>query len=194
MSGHGITGGILAGGRGLRMDGRDKGLVQVSGGSLVERTVARLRPQVQSVVISANRNLDRYAQCGFPVHADDSAGFLGPLAGIATLLAAVHTQFLLTVPCDTPDFPEDLALRLHQRLIESGADAVVTHDGEQRQFLFALYRCSLAQNAAAALAAGERAVWRWQEKLNMVECEFAGAQHAFTNFNSSADIASDAVD
>lgn len=188
MSATDVTGGILAGGRGMRMGGRDKGLIEVRGKAMVELTCERLRPQVGTILISANRNLDRYRELGFPVHADDSGGFLGPLAGIATLLARVQTPFLVTVPCDTPGFPADLVTALLNRQRETGADVVVTHDGEQRQFLFALYRRELADLAERALESGERAVWRWHEKLEVAECLFPGATQAFTNVNSVSDI------
>ena len=186
-----VSGGILAGGRGLRMGGRDKGLIQMRGGSLVELTCARLRPQVADVLISANRNLDRYQELGFPVHPDDSGGFLGPIAGIATLLSHATTPFLVTVPCDTPGFPSDLVNQLWLRQQATQADVVVAQDGEQRQFLFALYRCSLAGVAQHAVDSGERAVWRWHEKLDVAECLMPGAAAAFLNLNSDADLRSD---
>lgn len=189
MSATDVTGLILAGGRGMRMGGRDKGLIEVRGKTLVQLTCERLRPQVATVLISANRNLDRYQELGFPVHADDSGGFLGPLAGIATALVRVKTPFLVTVPCDTPDFPVELVARLYARQAETGAEVVVTHDGEQRQFLFALYRRELAEEAERALNSGERAVWRWHEKLEVAECLFPGAAQAFTNVNSDSDLA-----
>lgn len=182
-----VTGGILAGGRGLRMGGVDKGLVLHEGRELVAHVIARLQPQVQGILISANRNLDRYAAFGFPVFADDDDGFLGPLAGIARLLRETTTDFLVTAPCDTPELPEDLVQRLLVRQFETDADAVVAHDGEQRQFLFALYRRSLAGSAAAALAAGERAVWRWQETLDLAEAPVGDAT-AFANLNTRADL------
>ncbi|HWT14960.1 MAG TPA: molybdenum cofactor guanylyltransferase MobA [Patescibacteria group bacterium] len=182
-----VTGGILAGGRGLRMGGVDKGLVLHEGRALVAHMIERLEPQVGGLMISANRNVDRYSTFGFPVLTDDDEGFLGPLAGIARLLREVETDFLVTTPCDTPDFPEDLVARLLARQTETGADAVVAHDGEQRQFLFALYKRGLADSAAAALAAGERAVWRWHENLNLAEAAVPGGD-AFANLNSRADL------
>lgn len=191
MSATQVTGGILAGGRGLRMGGRDKGLIEVGDHTLIELTCARLRPQVASILISANRNLDRYEECGFPVHPDDTGGFLGPLAGIATLLARVQTPFLLTVPCDTPGFPSDLVAQLLQRQQATGADVVVAQDGEQRQFLFAVYRRELAEQAARALESGERAVWRWHEKLEIAECSLPGSAAQFRNVNSEHDLVSD---
>lgn len=183
-----VTGGILAGGRGLRMGGLDKGLVEHRGRALVASVRERLQPQVGPLVISANRNLDRYAAFADRVLSDDDGGsFLGPLAGIARMLRAVETEFLVTVPCDTPALPLDLVARLCDRQSATGADAVVAFDGEQRQFLFALYRRHLAASAASALASGERAVWRWQNDLAIVEAEF-GEPTAFANLNSRSDL------
>jgi molybdenum cofactor guanylyltransferase len=183
-----VTGGILAGGRGLRMGGVDKGLVLHEGRELVAHMIGRLKPQVRGIVISANRNVDRYAGFGHPVLTDDEDGFLGPLAGIARLLRAIDTPFLVTTPCDTPDFPDDLVQRLLDARQQHDADAVVAHDGDQRQFLFALYRRELADSARTALAGGERAVWRWHEDLNLVEARVDGSSGAFANLNTRADL------
>jgi molybdopterin-guanine dinucleotide biosynthesis protein A len=183
-----VTGGILAGGRGLRMGGVDKGLVQHEGRELVAHIIERLRPQVGGILISANRNVDRYSRFAFPVFTDDDDGFLGPLAGIARLLRETTTPFLVTTPCDTPDLPTDLVARLLERQRETGADAVVAHDGEQRQFLFALYRRELAASARAALEGGERAVWRWHDDLKLAEARLDGQAAAFANLNTRADL------
>ena len=183
-----VTGGILSGGRGRRMGGLDKGLVLRDGRELVAHMIERLRPQVAGIVISANRNLDRYRAFGTPVYADDNDDFAGPLAGIAGLLQVCTTEFLVTTPCDTPEFPENLVQTLLARQQESGADAVVVHDGEQRQFLFALYRRELAAAARDAVVSGERAVWRWQEELNLVEARVDGGAGAFANLNTRADL------
>lgn len=183
-----VTGGILAGGRGMRMGGVDKGLVLHEGRELVAHMIERLRPQVGTILISANRNVDRYARFAHPVFTDDDDGFLGPLAGIARLLRETETPFLVTTPCDTPEFPADLVHRLLQRQRETGADAVVAHDGEQRQFLFTLYRRELAASARAALEGGERAVWRWHEGLNLAEARLEGQAAAFENLNSKSDL------
>lgn len=183
-----LTGVILAGGEGRRMGGADKGLQLLDGRPLVHWVLDRLRPQVGRVVISANRNLDRYRAFGTPVYADDNDDFAGPLAGIARLLQVCTTEFLVTTPCDTPEFPENLVQTLLARQQESGADAVVVHDGEQRQFLFALYRRELAAAARDAVVSGERAVWRWQEELNLVEARVDGGAGAFANLNTRADL------
>ena len=94
----------------------------------------------------------------------------------------------MTTPCDTPEFPSDLVQRLVDRQRETGADAVVAHDGEQRQFLFALYRRELADSARNAIESGERAVWRWQEELRLEEARVGDDGAAFANLNSKADL------
>lgn len=185
---HDISGCILAGGRGLRMGGADKGLIAWQGKPLAQHMLERLAPQVGSVSIIANRNIDRYQALGVPVRPDATQGFLGPIAGITTALAACTTPLLVTVPCDTPGFPADLVDRLAEALANTTADVAVVHDGEQRQFLFALYRQSLASRAEAALEAGERAIWRWHEKLAVVEVPMPGTSEQFANFNSAQDV------
>jgi len=188
-----ITGCILAGGRGLRMGGADKGLIPWQDKPLAGHMLDRLAPQVGSVLIIANRNVDRYqalsaAGVTTTVLPDGTPGYLGPIAGITTALGAAQTPFLVTVPCDTPGFPADLVTRLHDALAGSNADVAVTHDGEQRQFLFAMYRTAVLGSARAALEAGERAVWRWHEKLEVVEVPFVDAASQFANFNSKQDV------
>lgn len=94
---------ILAGGQGRRMGGADKGLLDYRGRPLVEWVLDALAPQVAEILISANRNLDRYARYGRRVLPDALPDFPGPLAGVLAALDAVDTEWLLAVPCDTPD-------------------------------------------------------------------------------------------
>ncbi len=137
-----VTAAILAGGAGKRLGGRDKGLESLAGRPLIAHVIERIRPQVDDVIIVANRHLDEYAAYARVV-ADDSPGFLGPLAGIATALARCETEWLLTASVDVPQPPLDLA----SRLTRTSAEVAVAHDGERRQPLFALYSTKLA-NAA----------------------------------------------
>ena len=131
--------------------------------------------QVARIVVSANRNLERYAALGFNVVADDVVGFAGPLAGIAAIAARVETPWLLTVPVDCGDVPP----RLLESLSAAGVDDVdvcVAHDGERRQPLFALYRV-----AAARMAPANEAVWRFQDGLR---CREAHVAARFANRNT----------
>ena len=107
-----ITGLVLAGGRGLRMGGTDKGLQVLAGKPLALHALERLRPQVGALLVNANRNTAAYATFGVPVCPDTVEGFAGPLAGFLAGLVHCRTPWLLTVPCDSPRSPTDLAARL----------------------------------------------------------------------------------
>ena len=176
-----ITAAILAGGAGSRLGGRDKGLEPLAGWPLVAHAVAALRGQADTLLICANRNLQRYVEFA-PVCADTTADYAGPLAGIAAALAACRTEWLLTVPVDCPLLPADLTLRLHAQA--GAAHASVAARGARREPLFALYRRELAGAAIAALERNE-SVWRWQEHIGAIEVDFPG--EAFVNLNTSED-------
>src|SRR3954468_12443603 len=117
-----VTGVILAGGRGSRMGGADKGLQNFRGMPMGMFTLLRLAPQVGELMINANRNLAAYESFGVPVWPDSLADYAGPLAGFLTALEHCETEYLVTVPCDTPLFPQDLVQRLAQALEREGAD------------------------------------------------------------------------
>ena len=119
-----ITGLILAGGRGQRMGGRDKGLQLYDGRPLAAHVLARLAPQVGAVLISANRNHAAYSALGADVVSDETQDFAGPLAGMLSGLRAAKTEYVLTVPCDSPLLPDDLALRLTAALTESAQSSL----------------------------------------------------------------------
>ena len=192
-----VTGLILAGGRGTRMGGLDKGLQPLRGEPLALHVARRLAPQVGAMVISANRNLDAYASLGAAFQAsvvsDDSGDFPGPLAGMLAGLRAARTPLVLAVPCDAPNLPSDLCGRLGTALAASSADiaTVVTQGSDGRATLhpvFALLRTSLADDLSAWLAAGERKVRAWYARHKHVEVAFVD-EHAFYNANSLQELA-----
>ena len=154
-----ITGLILAGGRGSRMAGADKGLELYRGQTLAAHALERLAPQVGTLMVNANRNLERYQALGVPVWPDDVPDYPGPLAGMLAGLAHCETTFLATVPCDTPHFPLDLVARLTQGLQSADADIAVacTRSGAELspQPVFCLIKTSLRDALAAFIAAGE---------------------------------------
>ena len=117
-----ITGVVLAGGRGSRMGGLDKGMQLYGGLPLAQHSLRRLQAQVGTVLLNANRNLDQYRAFGAPVVTDTIADFAGPLAGFIAAMENCHTPYLVTVPCDTPQFPVDLVARLAQALARESAD------------------------------------------------------------------------
>jgi molybdopterin-guanine dinucleotide biosynthesis protein A len=138
-------------------------------------------------LIVANRHLDVYSGYAKTV-SDHAPGFHGPLAGVASALAACTTPWLLTVPVDCPEPPHDLATRLLQAAQADAVDAVVAHDGERRQPLFAIYRCTLADSAANAVASGH-GVWFWQEAIGARELDFSDRRRQFHNLNTPEEFA-----
>ncbi|MFM0337871.1 molybdenum cofactor guanylyltransferase MobA [Paraburkholderia fungorum] len=192
-----VTGLVLAGGRGMRMGGVDKGLQPLRGEPLASHVLKRLAPQTGALLISANRHPDIYAGLGAPfgaeVIADTLAGFPGPLAGLLAGLRAAHTQYVLSAPCDTPGLPDELAVRLGEALDSNHADiaTVTTADAAGNVSLhpvFALLRTSLADDLTAFLEAGERKVRAWYARHKTVEVVFAD-ERAFYNINSLQELA-----
>lgn len=188
---HDITGLLLAGGEGLRMGGCDKGLQRFNGVPLAARVLQRLSPQVGTVLISANRHLDDYRQFGCDVISDALPGFQGPLAGMHAGLQQCQTAWLLSVPCDAPFLPPDLAQRLGDAAVAGHADlayAVTNAQGMQREHpVFALMRRELRDDLASYLATGGRKVRAWQAGVRAVAVLFDDAQ-AFSNLNTANEL------
>ena len=180
---HDITGLVLAGGLGRRMGGEDKGFVELAGRPMVAHVVDALRPQVGPLLISANRNLDRYATFGDAVVADSLPGYLGPLAGILSALQRTTTDFLVTVPCDAPLVAPDLVRRLHEACVAGAADVAVATDGARRQPVFLLLRTGIAPSLASYVAGGGRKVDAWLDTLRLAEAGFGDEPDTFVNVN-----------
>ena len=187
-----ITGLVLAGGRGSRMGGEDKGLLVLDGQTLAERAAARLAPQVASVALNANRNAARYAAFGHPVWPDADGTLPGPLAGFLAGLQHCTTDYLATVACDTPDFPPDLVARLAAALHEAGADmamaALQVNGAPKAEPVFCLLHVSLRGALAAALTGGERRVRGWALQQRCVDVVF-DEPAAFVNVNTPEELA-----
>ena len=181
-----ITGLILAGGRGSRMGGVDKGLQNHHGMPLALHALLRLQPQVGAMLINANRNLGAYESMGAPVWPDALPDYPGPLAGMLAGLERCTTPYLVTVPCDTPNFPDDLVERLANAL-EGDEDIamVATREGSElvRQPVFLLMKTTLLESLVAYLHAGERKIDPWTAQHRRVLVEFADPA-AFFNANT----------
>ncbi len=186
-----ITGLILAGGRGSRMGGVDKGLQNYLGMPMALHALLRLAPQVGQVMINANRNLGAYEAMGVPVWPDTLPDFAGPLAGFAAGLERCETPYLATVPCDCPRFPPDLVERLAQGLVEHDADiamAATPHgDALRTQPVFCLLKTSLLASLLAFLHGGQRKIDAWTAQHRCAEVRFDDAQ-AFAGANTLAEL------
>ncbi|HWU98555.1 MAG TPA: molybdenum cofactor guanylyltransferase MobA [Oxalicibacterium sp.] len=182
-----ITGLILAGGRGTRMGTVDKGLQMFRGAPMALHALMRLSPQVGYVMINANQNIAPYEGFGVPVWQDETQGFAGPLAGLQTGLIHCETDYLATVPCDSPFLPADLVARLGAALEENDADlaVAVTGEGETRQPhpVFCLARASLLPHLTLYLQDGGRKFDTWYSSLKAVEVHFED-ENAFRNINT----------
>jgi molybdenum cofactor guanylyltransferase len=184
-----ITGLVLAGGRGMRMGGLDKGLQTLRGEALALHVLRRLAPQVGPLLISANRHQDDYTALGAPfgarvlADADPPDTFAGPLAGLLAGLRSAATPELLCVPCDAPLLPTDLAARLSAARAAAGAPLAYAVSPDGPQPVFALLSTSLLEDLAATLARGERKVRTWYAHHKAVEVNFAEGR-AFYNVNS----------
>lgn len=187
-----ITGLVLAGGRGTRMGHVDKGLQPFRGATMAQHVMQRLAPQVSTLAINANQNLEVYAGFGVPVWPDQLAGFEGPLAGLATGLARCATPLLVTAPCDSPFLPPDLVARLHQALTSQGADLALAETEEpgpdgapriQPQPVFALVRAAALPHLEAYLAGGGRRMDGWYTGIRVARVRFDDAS-AFRNINT----------
>lgn len=187
-----ITGLVLAGGRGSRMGGVDKGLQTYQGMPLAMQALLRLTPQVSQVLINANRNLGAYVSMGVPVWPDPLPDYPGPLAGLLAGLTHCETPWLVTVPCDTPRFPADLVRRLAEAAERENAEIAMaaTHEADgslQLQPVFCLLRTALAASLVAFLQAGERKIDRWTARHRCVPVPFADAA-AFYNANTADEL------
>ncbi|KAA3626682.1 MAG: molybdenum cofactor guanylyltransferase [Proteobacteria bacterium] len=182
-----LTGVALAGGMGRRMGGQDKGLILLAGRPMIEYVLDALRDQVDSLIISANRNQEVYAAYGVPVVSDDIGNYFGPLAGMTSAMNVAPAGLLLTAPCDSPLVAKDYASRMRQALVENRAEIAVAHDGERLQPVFALLLTSLRQDLIGFLESGERKIDRWYSRHRMVEVDFSDRAEMFLNVNRPED-------
>ncbi len=185
-----ITAVILAGGMGRRMNGLDKGLVELNGRPMISYVIDVLKPNVHQVLINANRNIEEYGNLGVDVVTDSSEGFQGPLAGFEAGISRAKTPWVFTCPCDSPIQSTQLLPTMWQHIKGSDANIGLAYDGERTHPVFSLLKTSLLPSLREYLAAGDRKIDRWfaQHKLLKIDCsEFADS---FINVNTDEELAS----
>lgn len=183
-----ITGIVLAGGKGRRMGGADKGLVEFLGKPLVSHVIQRLTPQVDEILISANREMETYAGLGFRVISDDITDFAGPLAGLHKGMLEAKHPYVLTVPCDTPLLPMSLVNRLMRGLLGQDADVAVAKTGLQSHPVFCLCRKSLLPHLEDFLQHDGHKFEAWYSSLEVAEVLFDDTPQAFININTREEL------
>ena len=189
-----ITGLILAGGQAQRMGGIDKGLIPFHEKPLIESAIAKLKPQVQTIVINANRNITKYAGYGYPVIMDETPDFSGPLAGFLVGLKACKTPYLLTAPCDSPLLPNNLAQNLSAEMDRGDFQLVYASSKEAdgkvwAQPVFCLMRANLQDSLASFLLKGDLKIDRWFKELRSSTVIFDDPQ-VFANVNTPEELKS----
>lgn len=188
-----ITGLILAGGRAQRMGGIDKGLIPFHGKPLIESTITRLKPQVSTILINANRSITKYSHYGYPVLMDETPDFSGPLAGFSVGLKHCKSPYLLTSPCDSPLLPTDLAEKMAGELEGKNLELVFASSKEDdgkiwSQPVFCLMRRDLKDSLDTFLSKGDLKIDRWFKELRSGTVVFENAQ-AFANVNTPEELA-----
>lgn len=179
-----VTAAILAGGRAIRMNGMDKGLLSLDGESLAAKVITRIQPQVDEILITANRNLGFYSGFGLKVFSDEG---YGPLSGLRQAMRFASCPLVLTLPCDTPFFPGNLVEKLLTGLIESGAQIAIPQAAEKTHHAIMLCRTGLVAALDAFLQQGGRKVRDWQNAHAPVVVQFPD-EAAFFNINTPEDL------
>ena len=182
-----ISGCILAGGQGTRLGGIDKGLVKFGTSTLVEHAINRLSPQVDSLIINANRNTDKYNEFGFPVVTDSNKNFDGPLQGFYTGLVHSDADYVVFAPCDCPFFPSNLIQQLAQPLIHSHAKLSMAVAGGRPQPVFTIVSVDLKNSLGKFLENGGRKIRHWIESEKYSSVGFSEPT-AFDNINTTHDL------
>ncbi|MGY6031798.1 molybdenum cofactor guanylyltransferase MobA [Phytobacter sp. AG2a] len=182
-----VTGVILAGGKASRMGGQDKGLLELNGKPLWQYVAHALRPQVDKLIVSANRNLEIYRASGLPVIQDSIADYPGPLAGMLSVMQHIDSEWYLFSPCDTPFIPHNLAKRLSS--VSESTSAVWVHDGERDHPTIALLHRKIVPELQHYIERGERRVMVFLRSLGGCSVDFSDTQNAFINVNTPEDLA-----
>lgn len=183
-----VTGLILAGGRGTRMGDVDKGLQVFRGEPMVAHVIARLAPQVDTILINANRNPNEYAAFGHIVLPDAIDGFAGPLAGLHVGMTHARTEWIVTVPCDSPFLARDLVARLMSAASKANADLAFAQTFAQPHPVFCLARTALEPSLRAFLETGQRKIDKWFDKVRATAVSFDDQDAAFANINTVAEL------
>ncbi len=184
-----ITGVILAGGLGTRLNGDDKGLVEINTRAMVSYVIERFSPQVDALLINANRNLERYREFGFQVIPDAIQDYPGPLAGIGAALATAKSERIACAPCDCPFLPTDFVGRLVTAMDTAGAELSYAVSNGRPQPVFAVINCSLFDSLTDYVNEGGRKIMNWYRSLDAVAVDFGDDAVGFANINTDAELA-----
>ena len=170
------------------MQGQDKGLIEWQGKPLIEHILAHLNQEKKCLLINANRNIEHYEKYGYPVINDTIDDYQGPLIGILSAMKHTDKDYLLCLPCDSPEPPKLMQEKLIQCLTKNQALCAICHDGERIQPLFSLISCELVTQLELFINQGKRKVRDFFLQTNPAICDFSDQQQNFRNFNRPEDM------
>ncbi len=180
-----IAGVILAGGRATRMGGQDKGLIPIDGMAMIVRICAALRPQIDNLLINANRNQARYAELTHcPIIGDHIGHFAGPLAGMAAALNYSNLPYLVAVPCDSPFVAPDLVSRLYDAMQQQQAEIAMAMQDGKPQPVFVMLSQHLLPSLTLFLETGGHKIINWYYQHKIAEVDFSDRALMFENINT----------
>jgi molybdopterin-guanine dinucleotide biosynthesis protein A len=168
------------------MNGEDKGLIIFRELPLIAHVVNITKPKVAEILISANRNLEEYANFGRVIR-DDLEGFQGPLAGISKALKVCSTPYLLVFPCDSPLIDATLIDSLIEKMEATKADICVAHDGSIMHATFALMQTKLEKSLEEFLEEGGRKMAHWYRQQSLERIDVSSYLEVLTNINRPED-------
>jgi molybdopterin-guanine dinucleotide biosynthesis protein A len=184
-----ITTVILAGGAARRMGGEDKGLTQLNDQAMIGHVIERIARQSSALLINCNRSQQQYAVFGYPLIEDTITGGLGPLAGVLSALETSDSDYILSVPCDTPLLPMDLVARMLQTIVQEQAEACTVSDGERLHPVVLLVKRSVLPGLRDYLTDGGRKVHDWFYSVAHCSADFSDQPEAFININTPQQLA-----
>ena len=184
-----ITTVILAGGAARRMGGEDKGLTLLNDQAMIAYVIERLSSQSSALTINCNRSQKAYAKFGYPLIEDTISGGLGPLAGVLSALEQSDSDYVLSVPCDTPLLPADLIERMLQAIEKEGAEACTVNDGDRLHPVVLLVKRSVLSGLRDYLSGGGRKVHDWFYSIPHCSADFSDQPEAFVNINTPQQLA-----
>ncbi|NYT35686.1 molybdenum cofactor guanylyltransferase [Allopusillimonas soli] len=168
---------------------REKGLLMLAGEPLVAGACRVLRPYVQTMLISANRETDRYGLHGTVIRDDPALGEdVGPLAGVARALACAQTPWLAALPVDVVNVPVDLVAILAAAARRAGVRAAYVMHGGRAHPLCLVARTDLAGDVRDYLLRGDRKVQLWLDRIEALAVPFSADSDAFFNINTPVDL------
>lgn len=174
---------ILAGGRGQRLGGADKGLLLLNGMPLVTHVISAIQPQVAKILIVANRNIEHYARLGHPVFSDQMPDYAGPLAGITAGLVHVTTPYAIVCACDMPRLPPHLVARMYQAVRKQNTDICVLRDRVGLQPFPMLIARTMLSGIISVLEEQQAKVMTWLERQ---PCSTLEEDDTLININTPA--------